>query len=333
MALLAAIPTGRDHLRVQDRGEPRRAQLRYSWEPQFDGDVSPGTDNILLKAPEHGSGTVYIDLLTYNGIMDYRQQHVPGSDPWIRPRRDPALFPMPETVTEGEMAGLRLIERRLHDEARGTVLVTADLVHELAREVSQWRVERNPDGTVRGRPIVRHPGFYTELGLEDVDGPRDVCRLMKRLAAAHANCGDQGLRRQIASDYLLLSDHIHDQGMTVGAGFPWGWYDGRDLATATFLMRDVLRESGRLGRDGDYFDGNYGFSRVFDDGTVRPDMDYFHNDMPNIVRCAVMQASTEEQVQCLRAVQRRLTMDILYEGRDGFRPADRLRREGADRNR
>jgi chondroitin-sulfate-ABC endolyase/exolyase len=298
----------------------RRAHLRYSWRPQFEGRVLPDTDSIELHAPDTGTGTVFIDLLTYNGILDYRQQYVPKAKRWQRPVRDPAQFPVPELLSEAEREGLAAVAARFQAEARGNVTVNDNVMVDLEKAVAEWRVERTPDGGIRGRPIVMHPGFYTELGLTDVDGPAAICKLMLRLAQAHANCTEPDKAARLAESYLLLADHIHDQGMTVGAGFGWGWYNGRDLATATFLMRDVLRDAGKLQRDADYFDANYGFSRIFDDSTIRPNMDYFHNDMRNIIRGALMQPNDAERVRCLRAVARRLTKDILYQGHDGFRP-------------
>ena len=296
----------------------QRAHLRYSWRPQFEGSIAPDTDSVLLRAPPRGAGTVFIDLLTYNGIMDYRQQHIPKAEGWTRPPRGTTGVPASADVTPRDLAGLQQVQARMHAEASGSGAVTAALVESLGAEVAKWRISHNPDGSIQGRPIVKDAAYYSELGLEDVDRASALCVLMKRLGTVHAHCTEPGLRRRLAGWYVDLSDHIADQGMRPGNGFSWGWYNGRDLATATFLMRDVLRDAGRLERDADYFDSNYGFSRIFDDATIHPNMDYFHNDMRNIIRGALMQPTDAERVRCLKAVSRRLTLDILHEGENGF---------------
>lgn len=312
-------PGGRFRFPVDFAGW-RHAHLRLSWQSQFEGPVAPDTDAILLRAPAQGAGVVFLDLLVYNGLMDYRQQVVPGTQPYRPATPDPALFPLPQGLSAEERAGLGLVERRLDAEARAGGAVTPALMDELSAAVAQWRLTRNPDGSIRGRPVVRNPEFYAEFALDGIVGPAEPSRLLLRLAQAHANSTDPAQRARLAEWYVQMADHLHDQGMAAGAGFAWNWYGGRDLATATFLMREPLRAAGRLDREAAYFDSNYGFSRIFDDRTIGPSMDYFHNDVRNILRGCLLQSSGNDRVRALRAFSRRLSLDILWQGHDGFRP-------------
>lgn len=312
-------PGGRFRFPVDFSGW-RHAHLRLTWQSQLEGAVSPATDRVLVLAPPQGAGVVFVDLLVYNGLLDYRQPYVPGSQPYRPPAPDPILHPLPPAVSAEEDAALKLVEQRLDAEARGGIAVTSAVMDELAAALAHWALDRNPDGSIRGRPVVRNPELYAEFALDGIVGPAEPSRLLLRLAQAHANSTDPAQQARLAEWYMRLADHLHDQGLAAGAGFTWNWYGGRDLASATFLMRRALRTAGRLEREAAYFDSNYGFSRIFADRTIGPTMDYFHNDVRNIMRGCVMQPSQPEAIQALRALSRRLSLDILRQGRDGFRP-------------
>lgn len=298
----------------------RRAHLRYSWKPQFQGRVSPQSDRIVIRAPGSlDAGTVFIDLLVYNGIMDYRQQYVPPRVPWAPPPIDPVQFPVADAVPPALVAAADTVATRFESFLIGSQAVTGEMVDALAAEVAEWEIVRE-NGRVRGAPLVPHAGYYSEAGAEGVHSPAGITNLMKKVARTYRGATDSELRGRLARFYTDLSDHIHDQGMRPGNGFGWGWYSGRALGDATFIARDLLREAGKLDRDGAYLRANFGFHQVFDDSRMDVHMDHFHIDARYRLYGALLQADPGTRIRNLHAFSARLSKEILHQGPNGFKP-------------
>ena len=298
----------------------RRAHLRYSWRPQFNGKVSPDTDRIVIVAPGEGAGgPVFLDLVVYNGLMDYRLQHVPTAEPWLRAAPDAARFPLPQSVAPEDVAGIDRIGGFFDRSLAGAPEVGDVRMAALQERVDALGVVRD-DAGIRGLPVVAPRSLEFYDGVEGVQLPTGVAELMLDLARAWHGNASAAQRERIEAWYMLLADHLYDQGMRPGAGFPWNWYNGRALANATFLMRKALQRHGRLAREAAYFESNYGCGEIYDDATLNPDMDHFRIDTRYHLFGALMQVEPTEQARALRAYARRLSMDILHEGPNGFKP-------------
>ncbi|HRU07677.1 MAG TPA: chondroitinase family polysaccharide lyase, partial [Candidatus Brocadiia bacterium] len=295
----------------------RRAHLRYTWQSQFQGKVSPRTDHIRLLAPKTGQGRVFIDLVVYNGLMDYREQYLPTSAEWKPPQPGPALFPLPDTITPQERDALRSIPAAFEPEPAGETDPAG--FDKLRQQVEALAITRAEHGT-RGYPVVHSARLDFYAGVPGVHPPDAVTGAMLDIATRWRRDTDPARRQQMEAWYILLADHLHDQGMAPGSGFAWNGYAGRPLAQATFLMRDVLARHNRLARAADYFDYCYGFSNIFDDTTIAPDMDHFRIGARFQLYGALMQPSEPLQVRALRAFTRRLSKDIVCQSRNGFKP-------------
>lgn len=298
----------------------RRAHLKYRSGNDFQGQVAPTTDNLRLMAPATvPAGTVFVDLVVYNGLMDYRGQYVPTVQPWVPTAPDPARFPLPTTIASDEVTALAELGRALDSMVGGSGTVTEASVAALESEVARWQIVPEGHGW-RGLPVLNPSWGEFYAGLPDVLTCDKVVGLMLRLARQYHWTADAGFRRRLAEAYALLADHLRDQGMTAGSGFGWNWYAGRDLADANFLMRQPLQERGLLQWASDYLDYNYGSGQVFDDRTVAPSMDYFNNDLRPKLCGALMQTTEAERARWMHAFARRLNLDILNEKGDGFKP-------------
>ena len=73
---------------------------------------------------------------------------------------------------------------------------------------------------------------------------------MRRIAVAYNNSAAKSeIREEMKQKFLAMYDHITDQGVAYGSC--WGnihhyGYSVRGLYLAYFLMKDVLREAGKL---------------------------------------------------------------------------------------
>ncbi len=310
----------------------RRAHLKYTIDPhpnlaggpndiEFEGRVRPSTNNIVISAPQQvDAGTVFIDLVVYNGLLDYRRQHLPSEYSWEPVQPDSEIFPLPAEVSDAEGEGIEYLGDRLDSMVARTGSVSEERLAGLREQVEALNIVRDENG-IRGRPIVhsRWMEFYT--GIEGVTPASEIAGLMLTLARAWHHAEEDAMCAEIADWYCLLAEHLRDQGMAPGSGFSWGWYDGRNLGEANYLMRAPLRERGLLDWAASYLDYSYGFSRIFDDETIRPNMDYFHMDVRYRLYGCLMQVDPAEQVRHLNAYSRRLSLDILTEGQaNGYKP-------------
>ncbi len=165
-----------------------------------------------------------------------------------------------------------------------------------------------------GEHGAKGPGYWPDehgpdwLGMKT---PEDECYLGYRVAQAYWDSRDPQQRRQLADAFLLVEDHLCDQGMQAAAGFQWNWYAGGSWAEAVFLMRDVLAWAGRLQRQSDYYLWNWGGEEIFTETAPRSHMDYYLLDVPRLLRACLMQAEPAEQVRWLRAFQATLQRSIL----------------------
>jgi chondroitin-sulfate-ABC endolyase/exolyase len=299
----------------------RRAHLRYSWKQQFKGKVSAKTDTIKILAPGNaGEGTVFFDPVVYNGLMDYRKQHVPGSDTWMAVTPDPERFPLPELLPPEQRKAVQAVrDRAMKRYLKGQTKGMDDLAFaKLAVQCAALGIIRNDTG-ISGHPIVKDPGFYKSAGLLELSGPGPIGNLMLTVAKAYHQAADPPRRTALGDIYMELNDHVRDQGLVAKGGFAYGWYGGRNMATATFLMQDLMRKRKRLRQAAEFYDYSYGASAIFDDDAINPNMDYFHIDAGFRLLGALMQPTPEAQYQWLAAFGRHLSKAILFEGRDGYK--------------
>jgi len=213
-------------------------------------------------------------------------------------------------------------------------------VRGLCAEVAALGIVRDEHG-LRGGPgvdrLLQYCCEYGELGATDqdywcdehgenwppgVETPTRLSALGLHLAQAYRASRDAGQRKLLADAFLLLEDHLYDQGMQAGAGFDWNWWYGGSWADAVFLMRDVLAGAGRLARQCDYFLWNWGGEQILAAGDPRSDSDYFLLWVPLLMRACLLQPEPAEQVCLLRALKASLERSILQ-------PAGALKIDGS----
>lgn len=321
----------------------RRANLGYTYQSQFTGKITKEVNNIVILAPTSAPGTGFIDLLVYNGLMDTRQQYLPRRNAWhnvpdpkMFPRAwpvcvpDPKKFPLPKTVSQAEQQAIAAISAGLKPNfsTPPPAVPTAPdsaAVKALEARFAAFHIVPGAGTSTTGAPLAGAPGgdpllFYTGNGITGVQTPEALTNLMLDLAMAHSISRNPELRRKLASMYFLAARHLADQGYSAGSGSLWSWYAGRNLAEASFLMRDALNEAGLLSAVRDFFDYNYGGSRIFNSSSVNPSMDTFHLDTRFRLYYALMQTNPAEVVRALRAFSQYLSSEIVFEGTDGFKP-------------
>ena len=209
--------------------------------------VKRGYEMCLRPSPTQAEGSICIDRLVFTP-QEINRQNTPDAQlpdnnryvtrgnkwHWIRlwewegyPRLSPS-----ETIDE---ESLEKISKRF-----------GKLVGKKAADASavmqKLCLERLPDGTVKGAPIVSN----------DESTPDDVkmqaaFTALHSLALKYRETGDAGTLR----DFFLLGDHILWQGVDYGSGMGTNHHYGyniRGWMDSLWLMQDEIRSSGRMPR-------------------------------------------------------------------------------------
>ncbi len=273
-------------------------------------------DNIRIAAPTAvAKGTVFLDFIKYNTLTHGARGIYPEKEAqWRRPVPDERRFPKPDRLTEAERSGIR--ELIGHKEGPG---VGPNRMKGLFDEVKALGIVRDEHG-MRGGPSIdrlyQHygPDYWPDehgpgwLGIQD---PRPITRLAYRVADAYSGSRDAEQRRRLAEAFLLIEDHLYDQGLQAAAGFHCNWHRLGMWSDAVFLMRDVLAKAGRLQRQCDYYLWNWRGGEIFDDADPRSHMDFYLLDVPRLLRACLMQVEPAEQVRWLRAFKGMLERSML----------------------
>jgi len=289
------------------------------------GKPTAEVDNIRIAAPSQvAKGAVFLDLIKYNTLTVPSHALIPEKEAqWRRPVPDERRFPKPERVTEAELTGIRKLlgpdEGAGVDEAR---------VKDLCEKVKALGIVRDERG-VRGGPgidrLLQYCCDFGELGAKEqhywpdehgpgwlgVQAPGALSSLAHQVATAYRASRDAEQRRRLAQAFLLIEDHLYDQGMQAATGFHWNWWYGGSWADAVFLMRDVLAEAGRLERQRDYFLWNWGGGLIFEEADPPSHMDFYLLNVPRLLRACLMQVEATEQARWLRAFRAMLERSIL----------------------
>ena len=244
---------------------------RAAWvcyERDMQGTPEEGMNELRIIAP-NSKGSLFIDHLITATKVDARQQtadlQVPfvnagTTNHWLVVYQHSLLKPDIELtpVDDKQRAEMQLLEKRFRDMIYTKGKTTDKEVETIRKKYDFYQITYK-NGQVSGVPIymVRASEAYeriipnwdkdmlTKMGVE----MRAYFDLMKRIAVAYNNAANPVIREEMKKKFLAMYDHITDQGVAYGSC--WGnihhyGYSVRGLYLAYFLMKDVLRETGKL---------------------------------------------------------------------------------------
>ena len=291
----------------------RQARVFYDEFPT--GKPTAKVDSIRVSAPpKMAKGTVFLDFITYNALTYYSSSIIPekvAQRP--RPIPDEQLFPKPKRVTAAELAGIRKLGGVVANKNPGT---TEAQVNELCDKVNALGIVRDQHG-VRG-PVLDSKNYYVSAHGEfegkdiqrwpdehgpdgpDIQNPRPMISLAALVAKAHHACNESQLRRRLVEAFLLIADHLQDQGESLDAN-------------SILLMRNVLAESGGFSHHLDtvLFTENAQTFFVQGDAPLRSNMDFYTYFVRRLRGICLMQPDTAEQVRWLNAWKAMVERSIL----------------------
>ncbi|QYM78877.1 hypothetical protein K0B96_16470 [Horticoccus luteus] len=240
-----------------------------AYERDMQGKPRTDMDTLRIVAPESGgSGTVFIDSLVFSQPIDARHatrdRQVPfvgtclptdANDHWLGLWRFDRA-PLPDgAVTPAASAAVATVTQRYTELLGAVPPTTPALLANLQKRFATWKIRRTPAG-IRGRPIayphekVAYPAGSVELAEAGAkDGLQSYATLLFGVAQASRGTTDETQSAELRRMFFDLTDHLLDQGWADGSGMGTLHhlgYSTRHFYAAFFLMRDALRDSGRL---------------------------------------------------------------------------------------
>lgn len=303
---------------------------RAAWvcyERDMEGVPEEGMNELRIVAPDV-KGELFIDHLITATKVDARQQTADLQVPfvnagttshWLVIYKHSLLKPDIELVPVGESQkqDMQLIEKRFRDMIYTPSVLSQKEIEMIRKKYDFYGISYK-DGQVTGVPIfmVRASEAYermlpewdkdmlTGLGVE----MRAYFDLMKRIAVAYNNAKDTAVKTEMKDKFLAMYDHITDQGVAYGSC--WGnihhyGYSVRGLYPAYFLMKNVLREVGKLNEAEAtlrwYAITNEVYPKPLVDGI---DMDSFNTQTIGRIASILMMEDTPEKLQYLKSFSR-----------------------------
>lgn len=304
---------------------------RAAWvcyERDMQGIPEEGMNELRIVAPQ-SRGRLFIDHLITGTKVDARQQTADLQVPfvnaatknhWLVVYKHSLLQPDIELtpVSNQQKKEMKLLEKRFRDMNYTKGKVTEKELNTIRKKYDFYQITYK-NGHVSGVPIymVRASEAYeriipnwdkdmlTKLGVE----MKAYFDLMKRIAVAYNNSTDQPeVQKELRQKFMAMYDHITDQGVTYGSC--WGnihhyGYSVRGLYLAYFLMKDVLREEGRLLEA----ERTLRWYAITNEVYPKPqgngiDMDSFNTQTTGRIASILMMEDTPEKLQYLKSFSR-----------------------------
>lgn len=297
------------------------------YERDMQGTPQEGMNEIRIVAPDV-KGKLFIDHLITASKVDARQQTPDLQVPFVNKgttnhwlviyehslwKPDIALTP----ITEAQKQDIRVMEKRFQ-EMLYTPSALSDKEMETIRTKYDFYKISYKNGQVTGLPIyfVRQSEAYERM-IPDWDKDMftkqgveisDYFNLMKRIAIAYKNTQDATLKEELKQKFLAMYDNATDQGIVYGSC--WGnihhyGYSMRGLFVAYFLMKDVLRDAGKLDEAERTLNWYAITNEVYPKPTVNGiDIDTFNTKLQGRIASILIMEDTPEKLQYLRSFSR-----------------------------
>ncbi|MEM1109540.1 MAG: chondroitinase family polysaccharide lyase [Planctomycetota bacterium] len=300
------------------------------------GTPHPDMDRMTINAPNTGSGTFYLDMLGTSVPSNPRtvnaNPQLPEIDrhPRLVAQYPHLLFELSKQtptfnlypVDEPSLRDIRTLEQRVESIWLPQALRdswTPSRIDAIRKQFAKFEIRR--EGTeIYGRPLMNKNVFgdhFSEIGLSQDEWRKgiqtwrwDFNAILLRIARARHFSEDEAVRQELEQMFIDLFDYGVDQGFAEGAGLGWIHhysYVIREYAPSLFLMRDVLKEHGRLDEAIATAKYLHGFNRVYREdvvmdvpGRIAANADDLQGLLTQRLICALLMDDSPEKLRDLQ---------------------------------
>lgn len=317
---------------------------RAAWvcyERDMQGTPRTGMNEIRIIAPDE-AGELCIDHLLTAAKMDHRYQTADEQVPfvnaettshWLVVYKNSKIrpdIPLEATVTPQQRKEIALLESRLRDMIYQPSQLTDKTMQSIRKAYARYAITYDAKGGVKGLPIFftraceayerivpdYNPNLFNDNHME----LKEYFNLMNKIAVAYNDAVEDKDKQELKEKFLAMYDHVTDQGIAYGSclgNFTHYGYSFRGYYTSYFLMKDVLREAGKL------TDAEKGMRwyAIANEVFLKPkawgmDMDSFNTVTTGRIASILMMEDSPEKVQYLKSFSRWIN--------NGCLPADGL---------
>lgn len=297
------------------------------YERDMQGIPREGMNEIRIVAPDV-KGRLFIDHLITASKVDARQQTPDLQVPFVNKgttnhwlviydhslwKPEIALAP----INDAQKQDISIMEKRFREMLYTPGDLTDKEMESIRKKYDFYKIAYK-NGKIAGLPIffVRQSEAYERMipdwdsGMFSKQGVEisDYFNLMRRIATAYLNTPDAALKEELRKKFLTMYDNATDQGIAYGSC--WGnihhyGYSMRGLFVAYFLMKDVLREAGKLEEAvrtlNWYAITNEVYPMPIANGI---DIDTFNTKLQGRIASILIMEDTPEKLQYLRSFSR-----------------------------
>lgn len=305
---------------------------RAAWvcfERDMQGTPQEGMDEVRFTAPKSSEGQICIDLMIPSVKTDHRHQTADRQVPFVNSanrnhwlvvylhsqiQSDMTLTP----VTEAEKADVRKLEERFKSIIFKPGKVTKKTLASIRKKFAFYQITYNEKGEISGVPIFFTraaekferiiPNWSKNMISKQGNELRDYFDLMNRIAIAYNQTDAPEMKNELKDMFLKMYEHATDQGIAAGSclgNFTHYGYSFRGFYTSYFLMKDVLRQAGKLSEAEQamlwYAITNEIYRKPTENGI---DMDSFNTQTTGRIASILIMEDTPEKMRYLRSFQR-----------------------------
>ncbi len=296
------------------------------------------------------AGRLYLDRLMVS-IDDFRYQwsddHVKTAE--VVPEIDYGLPDQLPTATTEELASLEKVKQGMLDYYLEDFKPTKKVIKDIRKKYKNYHLKKQ-DGVITGAHLVtkKQLTIYQKEYLTEEDKHlvyeyvilRQYVELMEKIAQVWNNTDDAKVRQEMRDKYMLMSEHLLDQGFTDGSALVathhWG-YTSRSWYSSMLLMEQPLREAGLLKP---IHAALLWYSREFKErgfdmrvGPKSSDMDYYNTLARAHIAMLLLEDGTDKQVALMKKfgefISGNMEQTPVGYG-DGFRPDGTAFRHGGN---
>ncbi len=301
----------------------RACWIRFSEMEQL-SDVDT-LDYMKFKAPKKAdSGTLYFDRMLFSGQPIHQRSTPDQQLPFINPKVNGNHWgaqwywestythdiPLETTITQAQKKAFESIENRLLEIVQGKV-PHQDENWYYKDNFLDFKIIRNDDGSIRGRPIVSADEYDPEWN--DLK-PLHLSPVFLGLARGYA-LADDDLSKEMFFD---LFDHFIDQGYNYGSATGTQHHFGyqfEGIPTSFLLMKEVLKKSGRLAiasRLLAYWYGNAECRKDISVNELQGVADFWNTKAKGRLIAVLLMEDSPKKVREMKALSRFITNSLQY---------------------
>ncbi|UQZ84194.1 Chondroitin sulfate ABC exolyase precursor [Paenibacillus konkukensis] len=309
-----------------------------AYERDMDGTPHPDMDTLTIHGPQSaGEGTLYIDQLLLCTPIDPRFHTRDFQAPAVNLRADNAAnahwlslyaferlercLPLPDEVTPEQSAAHLKMNERYEVFFFRKRNVAPDDIERLEHDFAAYGISRRGDA-ITGRPVELP--FFDHFPAADKERLKalansvqliEYTKLMRRIADVYRSADREDWKRKLAGMFIDLVDHLEDQGWAYGSSqgtvHHFG-YSFREYYPAVFLMREVLKEHGRLELSRRTMYWYSGTGRIHTPlAEVEGNIDIFNTTLHGMLASLLMLDETPYKVRELSAFRLWLSQSLL----------------------